>query len=75
VLCCAVLLYCYTGVIEDDSTSQNILGAADIVDPPKHITVRNVIAVFERLGFDTIGGQKIFAALFTALQTRMVVAG
>ncbi len=42
----------------------------DAVEPPKFITSRHVTAMFEKLGFDPSGGQRIFAALCEAVSRR-----
>ena len=47
----------------------------DVVEPPKFITSKHVSVMFERLGFDGSGGQKIFAALCEALAKRKAGAG
>jgi serine/threonine protein kinase len=45
----------------DEHTSKNV------VEPPKYITGKHVGVIFERLGFDPTGGQKIFGALCKSL--------
>ncbi len=42
----------------------------DVVDPPKFITAKNVMNVFEKLGFDPEGGREIFTALCEVLKRR-----
>lgn len=39
----------------------------DVVEPPKFITGRHVAAVFEKLGYDSSAGQKVFTLLVEAL--------
>lgn len=43
---------------------------ADVVEPPKFITAKHVAALFDKLGYDSKMGQKIFAALCEALARR-----
>ena len=42
-------------------------GLDDVVEPPKFITSKNIISVFDRLGFDSAIGQKIFSALYRTI--------
>ena len=39
----------------------------DVVEPPKFITGRHVAAIFEKLGFDSSCGQKVFSVLCEAV--------
>lgn len=39
----------------------------DVVEPPKFITGKHVAAIFEKLGFDSSCGQKVFGVLCEAL--------
>ena len=39
----------------------------DVVEPPRYITNRHVAAVFERLGFDPVRGQRAFQLLCDAV--------
>lgn len=43
---------------------------ADFVEPPKYITSKHVAAVFERLGYESLAGVKLFGALCEALERR-----
>jgi len=40
----------------------------DVVEPPKFITARHVSAVFEKLGYDPLNGQKAFDTLCNILE-------
>lgn len=42
----------------------------NVVDPPKFITVRNVMNVFDKLGLDPEGGRQIFTALCAVLRKK-----
>jgi hypothetical protein len=61
---------CYSITSSASKLTNNNINAADMVEPPKFITSRHVSAVFEKLGYDAEGGQKIFNALCAALQSR-----
>lgn len=43
---------------------------SDFIEPPKFITGKHVAAVFERLGYDSLAGYKLFAALCEAQARR-----
>jgi hypothetical protein len=70
LLCLVALLDMFAVSCRSTAVLGGELKYVDVVEPPKFITAKHVSAMFERLGFDGTGGQKIFAALSEAIARR-----
>eukprot|EP01040_Poterioochromonas_malhamensis_P000193 gene193-201_t len=62
------LLGSFSGKLRIVTVKEEEEGKADVVEPPKYITAKNVAAVFERFGYDPKSGETAFHILCEALE-------